>query len=67
VARRRGRRARPQLESLTFLHAADRAVSLLSAAAAYRRLACVADAMLAAGGRLADVDDGFLHIAYGRP
>jgi hypothetical protein len=53
------------LESLSFLHGADRATTLPSAAAAYRRLAAAAEAMLAAGGRLCGVDDGLLHIAYG--
>jgi hypothetical protein len=54
------------VESLTFLHGADRAATLPSAAAAYRRLASAAEAMLGVGGRLADVDDGFLHVAYDR-
>ncbi len=54
------------LEALSFLHAADRATTLLAAAAAYRRLADVADRMAAVGGRLESVDDGLLHVAYGR-
>ena len=54
------------LEVLTFQHGADRAVTLPSAAAAYRRLAAAAEAMVAAGGRLSCVDDGFLHVTYGR-
>lgn len=53
-------------EILTFQHAADGAVTLLQAAAAYERLAGAADAMTAAGGRLAGADDGFLHISYPR-
>ena len=53
------------LEPLTFQHGADRAASLPSAAAAYRRLASVAEAMQGAGGRLSCVDDGFLHVTYG--
>lgn len=53
-------------ESLAFQHGADGAGTLLAAAAAYERLARAADAMVAAGGRLASVDDGRLHISYGR-
>jgi hypothetical protein len=53
------------LEVLAFVHGADRAATLPSASAAYRRLARAAEAMLAAGGRLSCVDDGFLQIAYG--
>ncbi len=53
-------------EALTFQHAADGAVTLLQAAAAYERLACAADAMAAAGGLLVGADDGLLHIAYDR-
>lgn len=53
-------------EALTFQHAADRAATLRSAAAAYERLARGADAMADAGGRLVGVDDGLLHLAYGR-
>jgi hypothetical protein len=55
------------LEPLTFLHAADRAETLPSAAAAYRRVACAAQAMKAAGGWLSCVDDGFVQVRYGRP
>ena len=51
-------------ETLTFQHGADGASSLLQAAAAYERLARAAEAMAAAGGRLAGTDDGFLHIRY---
>ncbi|MGY1730578.1 hypothetical protein ACI798_03585 [Geodermatophilus sp. SYSU D01045] len=54
------------VESLTFRHAADRAATLLDAAAAYERLARAAEAMAAAGGRLAETDDGLLHVRYGR-
>ena len=54
-------------ESLPFQHGADGASTLLQAAAAYNRLAWAADAMSAAGGRLVDADDGFLHISYPRP
>ncbi|MGX5654904.1 hypothetical protein ACWKWC_09055 [Geodermatophilus nigrescens] len=53
-------------EALTFRHAADRAATLVDAAAAYERLARVAAAMVAAGGRLADSDDGLLTVRYGR-
>ncbi len=52
------------LETLTFLHCADRAATLLQAAAAYERLARAADAMAAAGGRLLGTEDGFLHVGY---
>jgi hypothetical protein len=52
------------LESLTFQHGADRAATLPSAAAAYRRLTCVAEAMRSAGGRLSSADDGLLHVTY---
>jgi hypothetical protein len=55
------------LEPLTFLHAADRAATLPSAAAAYRRVASAAQAMAAAGGWLSCVDDGFVQVRYGRP
>jgi len=51
---------------LTFQHAADGAASLPQAVAAYRELATTIDAMVAAGGRLATADDGFLHVDYGR-
>lgn len=54
------------VESLAFEHGADGAASLLAAAAAYERLARAADVMAAAGGRLLYVDDGRLHISYGR-
>ena len=54
-------------EAFSFLHAADRASTLLAAAAAYRRLADAVDMMVAQGGRLSAVDDGLLHVAYGRP
>lgn len=54
------------LEALSFVHAADRATTLLAAVAAYRRLAAATDRMAAAGGRLDGVDDGLLHVAYGR-
>lgn len=53
-------------EVLTFQHAADGASTLLQAAAAYIRLAEAADAMAAAGGRLTDADEGFLHVDYDR-
>jgi len=55
------------VEVLAFLHGADGAATLPSAASAYRRLASAAEAMLLAGGRLSCVDDGFLQITYGRP
>ena len=54
------------LEALSFLHAADRATTLRAAAAAYRRLADVTDRMAAVGGRFDGIDDGLLHVAYGR-
>ncbi len=54
------------LEALTFRHAADGATTLADAAAAYERLACAAEAMAAAGGRLTDSDDGLLQVRYGR-
>jgi hypothetical protein len=54
------------VETLAFEHGADGATSLLVAAAAYQRLARAADAMAAAGGLLVCVDDGRLHISYGR-
>ena len=54
------------LEALSFLHAADRAPTLPAAAAAYRRLADATDRAAALGGRLDGVDDGLLHVAYGR-
>jgi hypothetical protein len=54
------------LEAVSFVHAADRATTLLAAAAAYRRLADATDRMAAVGGRLDGVDDGLLHVAYGR-
>ncbi len=53
------------VEALTFQHAADGASGLLDAAAAYERLAWVAELMTAAGGRLSSVDDGLLHVSYG--
>ena len=52
-------------EALSFLHGADRATTLLAAAAAYRRLADATDRMAALGGRLEAVDDGLVHVAYG--
>ena len=54
------------LEALSFVHAADRATTLLAAAAAYRRLADATALMAARGGRLDGVDDGLVHVAYGR-
>ncbi|MBM7804945.1 hypothetical protein JOD57_000782 [Geodermatophilus bullaregiensis] len=54
------------VEALTFRHAADRAGTLPDAAAAYERLARAAEAVAAAGGRLTGVDDGLLHVGYGR-
>lgn len=54
-------------EAFSFLHSADRASTLLAAAAAYRRLADAVDLMVAQGGRLSAVDDGLLHVAYGHP
>jgi hypothetical protein len=54
------------IEALTFRHAADRAGSLLAAAASYERLAAAAEAMAVAGGHLVGVDDGHLHVSYGR-
>ena len=54
------------LEALSFLHAADRATTLPAAAAAYRRLADATERMAALGGRLEGIDDGLLHVAYGR-
>ncbi|MGY1609400.1 hypothetical protein [Geodermatophilus sp. SYSU D00700] len=54
------------VEALTFRHAADRAATLADAAAAYERLARVAEAMAAAGGRLTECDDGLLVVRYGR-
>ncbi|MBA3418860.1 MAG: hypothetical protein H0U09_09195 [Geodermatophilaceae bacterium] len=53
-------------ETLMFQHAADGAVALLQAAAAYRRLAAVADAMAIAGGVLISADDGLLQVGYDR-
>lgn len=53
-------------ETLTFAHGADRAPTLLAAAAAYERLARAADAMRAAGGLLGLVDDGLVHVSYPR-
>lgn len=52
-------------EALSFMHAADGASTLLSDAAAYRRLADAVDLMTARGGRLTAVDDGLLQVAYG--
>ena len=52
-------------EALTFQHAADGAVDLLQAAAAYEHLARTAGQMAAAGGVLASADDGLLQVAYG--
>jgi hypothetical protein len=54
-------------ETLTFQHCADGAGTLPHAAASYERLAKVADAMGAAGGRLVSADDGFLHVDYDLP
>ncbi len=54
------------VEALTFRHAADRAATLADAAAAYERLARAATAMAAAGGRLAESDDGLLYVRYDR-
>ncbi|MGY1695424.1 hypothetical protein ACI780_10965 [Geodermatophilus sp. SYSU D00814] len=54
------------VEAFSFRHATDRAVTLADAAAAYERLARVAGAMAAAGGRLTDSDDGLLVVRYGR-
>lgn len=54
-------------EALTFQHGADRASTLLAAAAAYERLAGATDAMRAAGGVLGQVDDGLVHVRYRRP
>lgn len=53
-------------ETLMFQHAADGAVALPQAAAAYRRLAAVADAMAVAGGALISADDGLLQVGYHR-
>jgi hypothetical protein len=53
-------------QTLAFEYGADGAASLLVAAAAYQRLARAADTMAAAGGLLVCVDDGRLHISYGR-
>lgn len=55
------------VEALSFCHGADRATTLPAAAAAYRRLAGALERVAAAGGRLTGVDDGLLHVAYGRP
>ncbi|MEO6713356.1 MAG: hypothetical protein ABIM89_08000 [Mycobacteriales bacterium] len=52
-------------EVVSFEHGADRAETLLGAAAAYQRLARALEAMVAAGGRLSAVDDGLLHVSYG--
>ena len=54
-------------EAFSFLHATDRASTLLASAASYRRLADAVDLILAQGGRLSFVDDGLLHVTYGRP
>ncbi len=54
-------------ETLVSAYAADRASSLPEAAAAYERLARVADLMAAAGGHVVTVDDGFLEVAYPAP
>ncbi len=53
-------------ETLMFQHAADGAVALPQAAAAYWRLAAVTDAMATAGGALISVDDGLLQVDYDR-
>ncbi|MBA3278352.1 MAG: hypothetical protein H0U22_06470 [Geodermatophilaceae bacterium] len=53
-------------ETLLFQHAADGAVDLLQAAAAYRRVAAVADAMATAGGLLISADDGLLQVGFDR-
>ncbi|MGI4895853.1 MAG: hypothetical protein ACRYF3_12145 [Janthinobacterium lividum] len=50
---------------LLFQHTADGAADLEQAAVAYRRLATEVEAVIAAGGRLLDVDEGFVSIAYG--
>ncbi|SDD16233.1 hypothetical protein SAMN05660690_3613 [Geodermatophilus telluris] len=54
------------VEVLGLRHAADRSTGLPAAAAAYERLAHAAEAMAAVGGRLAEVDDGLLHVRYDR-
>lgn len=54
-------------EALPFQHCADGAATLRHAAASYARLAELADAIAAAGGRLVGSDDGFMHIDYDRP
>ncbi|MEX5717742.1 hypothetical protein [Geodermatophilus maliterrae] len=59
------------VEALTSRHAADRAGTLPDAAAAHERLARAAEAMAAASGRLTGeddglLDDGLLHVGYGR-
>jgi hypothetical protein len=51
-------------EALTFQHAADRAATLVDAAAAYERLARETEAVITAGGRLVGVDDGLLEVWY---
>lgn len=51
---------------LPLQHAADGAGSLPVAAAAYRRVADVADALARAGGRLAAVEDGMLVVEHHR-
>jgi hypothetical protein len=51
-------------EALTFQHAADRAATLVDAAAAYELLAREAEAVITAGGRLVGVDDGLLEVWY---
>ncbi|WP_380168079.1 hypothetical protein [Jannaschia sp. R86511] len=54
------------MEVLPVQHAADGAASLPVAAAAYGRVADIADAMAAAGGRLSGVDDGLILVGYDR-
>jgi len=51
---------------MLFQHAVDGAVDLLQAAAAYRRVAAVADAMTTAGGLLISADDGLLQVGFDR-
>lgn len=54
------------MEVLPVQHAADGAASLPVAAAAYRRVADIADAMAAAGARLSGVEDGLILVGYDR-
>lgn len=52
------------VETLGFVHLADQARSLAQASAIYGRLADAAENMMAAGGRLAWIDGGFVVVEY---